>query len=747
MADKQNPKRNTTMGFQEEPSDKTIEAPSFLGMTAEHTKTDVEKNIDEAERYMDLMTIRERRVSEGTPEKKEFKAEYRSTEEISLFDPKDIPLQELPEEKGTSIFDKYDFRKDDNEQQDDLPTQHYGIFDDGKTIEAKKYSEMKEDEEEGADIPVETIDVRILKEEQKKKEKTKKEAQYDGVEYTNVQQKQEIIEEMHSRSVLYRVRIGIALFLSALLFTLENVPVIRSLLPSQTVYIVVDWLLAFACAILIFDRLGAALKDLLHLKIDYDTITVFALLFSVVSTACALLLESADASVKLYNFSFAVCVLLNTIALYYGLRRDQYSFGVLSSEYRKRVVELHHTDSEIMPETVEFSNCFSEEGAKCGVVKKADFIGDYFAHRSQKMKSKFLLGLLLPFCFLISAVIFCGAFLVMKHSVAESLGAAYACFMMCMPFSAFLSYSYPLYLASQKAYAKHSAILCDKTSENYQHTMLMTFRDSEAFPAGSAKIRGVKLYGNKKIDHAIHYAAAVYSAVGGPLAEVFAKANLTPVSADKVQICEVEPDGVAASVDGRKIVIGTLGYMERQCFAPVYERGDEDYEGKSEKRILYLACDDIIIAKFYIQYILHQDFVDIIRYFSAAGINISIRTADPCLDDGVIYGAQRRKKKFEVKVVKGCLPEPVSASISAERAGIISYGSAKELSITMLICKKLESVKRVHFILKIVSAILGVAVMTLVLFSGKAPMMISLFPVLYQLFWLLPVWFVSRIYI
>ena len=748
MAKKELAQRNTTMGFHDSVvTDKTIEAPAFSASM--QTKTDVERNIDEAERYMDLMTLRERREEEENGAKPTVKEEFRSTEEISLFDPKDIPLQELPEEPGTSVFDKYDVPKTETEQADDLPTQHYGAYDDDKTIEATRFSETVDDE---PSVPEETIDVSVLKDtEKKKKEKDRskktKEKAYEGFEYTDIEQKQSISADMRSKSVLYRIRIGTAVFLSLLLFTLENITPVRAMFSSQTVYIVVDWLLAFSCAILIFDRLGSALKDLLHLRFDYDSITLFALLFSLGATACALLFETADAKVSLYNFSFSVCVLLNTVALYYGLRRDQYSFSVLSSGYRKKVVELHHTDAEIMPETVEFASCFPEDGAKCGVVKKVDFIEEYFAHRSQKMKAKYALGLLIPFCFLIAVAAFCGAYLVMKHSVAESIGVAYACFMMCMPCSAFLSYTYPLYLASKNAHAKHSAILCDRTSENYQNMMLMTFRDSEAFPSGSAKVRGIKLFGNKKIDHAIYYAAAVYSAIGGPLAEVFSKAALHPATPDQVKIRETEPDGICAVVDGRNIVIGTPEYMDRQCFTTSFEKDDEDYRGLSEKRIFYLACDEVIIAKFYVQYAMSADFNDIIRYFSAAGINISIRTADPCLDDGVIYGAQRRKKKFTVKVVKGCLPEPMQQSISAKKAGIISYGSSKELAIALLLGKKLESVKRVNLILKIVSAILGVAVMTLVLFSGKAPGMFSAFLVLYQLFWLLPVWFVSRIYI
>jgi hypothetical protein len=56
-------------------------------------------------------------------------------------------------------------------------------------------------------------------------------------------------------------------------------------------------------------------------------------------------------------------------------------------------------------------------------------------------------------------------------------------------------------------------------------------------------------------------------------------------------------------------------------------------------------------------------------------------------------------------------------------------------------------VKKTNFVLKTVASILGIAVMVLVLFTGNAPVMRSIFPALYQLFWLLPIYFVSKIYI
>ena len=235
--------------------------------------------------------------------------------------------------------------------------------------------------------------------------------------------------------------------------------------------------------------------------------------------------------------------------------------------------------------------------------------------------------------------------------------------------------------------------------------------------------------------------------IGGPLAEVFRKAALNSVSSENVEICEVCADGACAMVDGRNIVIGRPAYMEEQCFETVNDPGDEEYEGKTNKRIFYLACDQIVIAKFYIQYTVGSDFLALANRLFAEGIGVGIATADPCFDVGIFYENKIDPEQYAIRVLKGHLSEPVEESVPAQKAGVVSLGDTMDLVKTTLLCKRLENVKKTHLVLKVVSSILGVAVMAMVLFTGKAPEMASVYPAFYQLFWLLPAYFVSKVYL
>ena len=693
-------------------------------------KSDVEKNIDEAEKYIYEITNGKKNqpiVPEENSETGSFDIPLETTDDLSLFEPKNI---DTPNLSATALLS--DDRQTDTAD-DMLPTP---AFDPeiGATKEAKLLPEYPY--EDPADVQP-TIDISAMKDdggqglpEDAPKPKGKERSKTD-FEYTNTDQNKKILSELRSRYTIAKVRAVMAAAFALILFLIETISPIQALFEDTAVYILVDFILAFACAALIFDRLGLAARDFFRGHFDVDTITLFAGLFSVAATAMALLFETETSKTTLYNFPFAVCVLLNTLSVFYAIRRDVYSFKILSVNHKKLAVELQER----------------EDGTTAGEIQNVDFVTDYFAHKEERANEKASLGVFVPLCFAASAIFFLLSLFVMRHTVSESLSTAYAAFMMCAPFSAFLSQCYPAFLASRRAYANRSAVLCDHTPDRYSEMVQLNFRDAKAFPAGQAKVKSIKLYADRKIDHVIYYASSVYSVIGGPLAGVFKRAALNCVCSEHVELIEHCADGVCAMVDDKNIVIGTPSYMDAQCFETIYEQGDERYEGASSKRIFYLACDQIVIAKFYIQYEASKDFARLARNLATDGVGVTICTADPCLDDGVLYENKMNPERYAIRVERGSFKKPPKETVCAKDAGVVSVGTLKDLLKTLLLCGKLENVKRANLVLRIVSCVLGAAVMALVLFTGKAPEMLSVYPALYQLFWLLPVYIVSRVYV
>ena len=594
-----------------------------------------------------------------------------------------------------------------------------------------------------------TSDITPLSSKERKTAKKKRNAKESPVrfEYTSPMQNEKIAGEMESRYKGAKVRLVISVFFAVMLFLIENIAPVKPLFPTPFAYIIADWVLAFACMLLVLGRVKEAVRSFFRWKPGVDCITIFAFFFSVAATTAAIIFEKTESVITLYNFPFAVCVVLDLLFVYYRCRRDIYSFSVLASSHDKSALVLGDSEEETLSEAEYFMHSGKSESIRFGEVKSVNFVDGYFAHASETPSIQAPLKIFIPVCLAVSVAFFFCALCVMKCTVAESIGISYATFMMCMPFSAFLAYCYPLYLAARRAHSYHSAILCDKTPDEYRNSSMVVFRDTEAIPAGKAKVKSIRLYGDKKIDNAIYYASSIYSVIGGPLEDVFRSAALNSVSSENVQIREISAEGVCAMVDGKNIVIGRPAYMEEQCFETMPEPGDDEYDGKTNKRIFYLACDQFIIAKFYIQYSVSTDFLYIANRLLSAGLGISVRTADPCLDDGIFYENKIDPEQNAIRISRACLQGEEQESVPANRAGIVSVGDVKELIKSYLVCKKLESVKRTNLVLHVIASVFAIAVMALVIFTGNAVGMYSVFPALYQLFWILPTYFVSKVYL
>jgi hypothetical protein len=718
-------------------------------------KTDVEKNIDEAEKYIDAMTEKAEKEKEMVfgdelldAETGGFAVDIQDTEQLDMFDPSVLNDEDRPVDGETQVL----YAQETTESAvPEMPTdtammKAFGL--DPRTSEIIRDEKLFEDMQFAATMEM-TEELDLQSEGAEEAPVTSEDAPKktgDSFEYVDLEQNKEIFSIFRSKYAFAKARMWFAAAIALLLGLLENVSAVSDIFGGNVNFIAVDWALTFVAAFLVFDRLMLAVKNLIRFEFDCDSVTLFALLFSLAATGTSLFAASTFETVYLYNFPFAICVFLNALNLFVMLRRDIYSFKVISSSKQKQMLVRLSSDKECVPEKAEFYDYIGEDENVCAA-KKTDFVSSFFAHRDEKANSKFLLKIFIPECLVFSVLFFIVSYFVMKDSLTVSLGTAYSSFLMSAPFSAFVAYSYPHYLASRRAYTYRSAIIGDKTHENYQRTSILAFRDEEAFPANKTKVKSLRLYADRKIENVMYYASSVYSKIGGPLATVFKQATLNSVISSDIELLEVAQDGVSAMVDGKNIVIGRPSYMEAQCFETIEDPGDEAYEGNSNKRILYLACEQIVIAKFYVQYTTTSDFLYMVKHLADAGVGVSIRTADPCIDDGILYNNKLSPEENPVKIMRGILPDEKADEISAKTGGVVSVGTAKDLVKTFLLCDKIENVKKTNFVLKTVASILGIAVMVLVLFTGNAPVMRSIFPALYQLFWLLPIYFVSKIYI
>ncbi len=730
-----------------------LDAEEKSGVSVPAEEPDVSKNIDEAEKYVFelVQTGETERIQTGEYPR----ASVDTAEEIAAYEPatlKDAEPDQLP--------DRIYHMNGEATAEAEVPQMDTGAITDTAMMRAFGLDPHKDPAKDAkifdeyslfSTSDIQSTDEITLREldEDAIPPKFTDAAPSNEFEYTDPEQNKAIFSIFKKKYVRSKLRMVGTGLVAVLLCLIENVANIREMLGGKLNFIAVDWLLAFVAVMIVIDRVFEAVKLLGKFRFDADSVTFFACMISVAATATVVFTTRSYENIFLYNFPLAFCAFLSALNTFISLRRDVYSFKIASSGKVKRAIDREDLAASLSaPESEAFSDMIGASSEMCEV-KKTDFVSDFFARRKEYAKAKSALKVLIPACFLVTVGFFFLAYFVAEETLAESFGTAYATFMMCSPFALFLSYSYPMYLASSRAYGYNSAILGDNAPEDYSNASVITFRDEDAFPNGKVKVKSIKIYSDRNIENIIYYASSVYSKIGGPLATVFKQATLNSINSENVELREISAEGVSAIVDGRSIVIGSPAYMENQCFETMPDADDGNYVEKSNNRILYLACDQSVIAKFYIQYNTTSDFVYIVRHLAEMGVCVSIRTNDPGLDSGVLAPNKMDPLQYPVKVVKGDVREEESKaeSVSALHASIVSTGSTKEMIKTLLLCDRLRNVRKTNLVLKIVAASLGVAVMALVLFTGRAAEMGSVFPVIYQAFWLLPLLCVSKIYI
>lgn len=565
-------------------------------------------------------------------------------------------------------------------------------------------------------------------------------------EYTGADNNRGIFENFRKKFNSLRLRMIICAVLAAGLLILEFILPVAGVALDTVVFVAVDWLLTFACAMLVCDRLIYAAKRIAKFGFDADTVTLVMFVLSLITSVVALIAADAWATVVLYNFTFALCAFFNLISAFMLLNRDVYSFKVISSSKTKKVL-ARVGKSECAREDIAFKDYLNDASEVCKV-KRTNFISDFFSNKEEEPSNRRPLKILIPAVFALSVIAFLvSMFAIDDCDLYQSVTNAYITFIMTAPLSVFLSFAYSAYLGSARAYAHDAAILSEATPEKYSNAAVITFTDEDAFPADRIKLKSVKVIDNRSIEKVIYYASSVFSKIGGPLATVFKAAALDTASSENVEIKELSDYGIDAVVDGKHIVVGQPEYMENQCFEVIKEDSDAEYGGRTNRRIMYLACDEVIIAKFYIQYNTSPDFIYIVKHLFESGVCVAISTIDPCIDDDILYKNRLDPEKYAVKIIKGSAPEDVSDTLSAYDSGIASTGSLKGMIKTFMLCDRLCNLSKTNLAMKIVSAVIGAVIVGLVIGAGATESFLSIIPALYQLFWMIPMFLVSKVYI
>lgn len=566
-------------------------------------------------------------------------------------------------------------------------------------------------------------------------------------EYVSRAQNREVFSEYKKTYNRFYLKLFAGVVFLAALFLFENHGLVGWQLPNAldpevypVVYTLVDLQLVLFIAALSAGRIWTGFKNMLKLRPTPESITGVLTIFSVVYSAVICFISPVR-NLQLFNFPVGLCAFLHLIYSYLLLKREIMSFKVISSKKTKFVFDALD-DDESSREREIFGEYISD-APDILKIKRTAFV-DGFVRRSDAYPRMFgILRAVLPIVMLLAALCFTAGYL-MSENLYTGISVGYITLLLCMPVSVFLSFGYPLFRASKLAFGQESAIIGDRSVEEYADASVISFEDKEVFPSYGIKVRSVKVYGNNRIDNIIYNAASVYSALGGPLADVFEMATTELGRSRDVKINHLYADGFEAAVSGKPVLMGKNTFMRRRGYGIAQDKEDAKIEASQDISIMYMAYDGELAAKLYIEYTVDTDFEALLKQLYRQGMCVAIRTCDPNITNQML-ATKIKIEKYPVRILKCDSTEDMNQVQEHLSSGIVSKRSAKALLQTLSLCEKVLRAVKGGVALEVFTIVFGVLAAAILLLTSMITEMSSLYVALYQLLWIVPALIVTRI--
>ena len=571
-------------------------------------------------------------------------------------------------------------------------------------------------------------------------------------EYMNRSQTAGIAQEYKKRYRSVRIKLAFAALISIALFMYENLALFGiknfSIFDPKlypTVYIMGSLQLLLFAAAFAYEQIFEGFARLFKGKPDHRSVTAIALVAAVVYNAVLPSVTTIADEPIIINFAVALLVIFTLVAEYYNVRREIFSFNIVSSKKPKHVI----TKGGIAEAG------FDSNGGEILKFETASFVDGFFTRTKEPVAASKSYALSAIVISLIAAAVCGAATNIFNSDSVNLLGGvvenSFCGFFIALPVSMMIASSYPFYRASRSAYDIDGAIIGECSLEEYSDAGCVTFDDVGVFPSYGVRVQNVKIYNNHRIDRVLYYAASVFSVARGPLTDVFDMATVEIGHSDDVRIRAAGSGYLSATVDDRNITFGSAAELITRGFDIPEAVTDEDDFDEEDVSVMYMFREDRLMAKLFIKYSIDADFETIMASLCEEGITVSIKTYDPNIDRDLIAAGLTNKDAYAFSVTRYDGADDGSNVRDNAESGIVSRSSAKTLLQLISECTKVLASRRSATVIGTVSAIVAAIMLVVVIATGKAsevmPGRISAFAAAYQIFWMIPVYISAKIHV
>lgn len=566
---------------------------------------------------------------------------------------------------------------------------------------------------------------------------------YGPGEYSDPAENGEIALRYRKRNRWAIGRLLCGLMLTLLILAYENLPLLGYQLSGAldpavypVVYIMMDLQLLLLLAVLCYRHIFGGLISLLKFRPTTDSIAAVMAAAVIASSVYEAATAVPGTEPVLFLFPAALCLLFAVIHEFMTVRREIFSFNIVSANRPKYVMRRLSARDSMMENEALADSIHDDDGGDIIKIQKTDFVDGYFWRtKNTGGGDRSMIGVTILVALILAAV--GGVYAAVSGHESGPFTVAFAVLSASMPAAMIIVGCYPFYRANRAAYENESTIIGEGSVDEYSGTSVVSFDDVNVFPSTNVKVRNVKLYNNSRIDKVLYYAASVFAKTGGPLGDVFDIATMESGHSDDVEILDTDTGYIEAVVSGKSIMFGRAVALAGLGIDIPEDVTAEDEELAGDCSALYMIYQHKLVAKMIVHYLIDPDFEYILRQLTASGMCVCVKTFDPSIDEDMIY-RQIRSGKYSLRVIKYRNTEEITKYSERADGGIVSRDGTKALLQTISSCDKILSARKTGYVISALAAVLSAVVMAIVLVSGMFSDLHSVYLGAVQLFWLIP---------
>ena len=271
---------------------------------------------------------------------------------------------------------------------------------------------------------------------------------------------------------------------------------------------------------------------------------------------------------------------------------------------------------------------------------------------------------------------------------------------------------------------------------------------TDLYPDGTVVLAGMETLGQKRIDQALLYGAALTCATGGTLRYVFENViqNQRGMLPRVENNSYVDNAGIVGWVRGQRVLIGNRELLKQYSVVQPEEALEQGL--KKNQRAVFLAVDTRPVAMITLEYHPDKKLAENLQNLETNGVSLLVRTLDPNLTADFL-AQQYDLDARAIRVLPEELGEVCDKSLNStvDEADVLLATKGKAFSMIRMLsaCIHQKSNISIAVILQTVSVCLGFILVTIFCCWSGLHRLTSLSIVIYEVFWLLAILLIPKI--